>query len=391
MNTSELRQLFSTDQLSDTRESRLVYSLDASNLAGDCLAVIWPVHVEQVCALVEWANREEIDLVPRGAGTGLCGGATPQSSIVVDFSRLTGVGSLDIEKRSIHVSAGTVSGALNRWLQPQGLFLPVVPGSQRAASIGGMLATNAAGLHAVRYGKMGDWVKQITLVDGQAQVHHLTGKALSDAVGREGVTGFIVHAVLRLTPLPPERTLSLLAYSNISELLVARAKILQDERLTAMEYVNPHAAAAIGWEALHYLMIEFEGTGGEIDSPVRMAELWHQRDSLGPKLSCQGLSVSEDPQIQGDGLIILLDWLDANHIPTFGHLGVGILHPRFRPGDDQILHLYERVQACGGRISGEHGVGLKKRRWISSEFQKEILQLKNQYDPRNILNRGKLC
>jgi glycolate oxidase len=281
--------------------------------------------------------------------------------------------------------------ALNRTLQPHGIFLPVIPGSHRAASIGGMLATNAAGLHAVHYGKMGDWVEQITLVDGCGQIRNLAGAASEDAVGREGVTGFIVRAVLRLTPRPVKRTLSLRIFTDITGLLSARAELLLNERLTAMEYVNPHAAAAIGWNARHYLLIEFDGAGGDIEHPTQMAALWQARDHLYPRLAQYGYPVIEDPQISGDGQAHLLDWMDLHEIPAFGHLGMGIIHPCFRPDDRRVSNLYTLTAEYGGCVSGEHGIGLKKKSWVGVPYQAEIARLKQIYDPQKILNRGKLC
>ena len=392
MNTSALLTFLGADQVSNTVENRLVYSRDASNLTGDCLAVVWPVHLEQVCALAEWACQAGIDLVPRGAGSGLCGGAVPQCSVVVDFSRLNTIDSLDIEKRSVYVSAGTVLDTLNRKLQHHGLFLPVIPGSHRAASLGGMVATNAAGLHAVRYGNMRQWVEQVTLVDGRGHVHQLTGEKLDDVVGREGITGFITHAILRLAPIAQRRSLLLHAFASDRELLVERSRWLQDKRLTALEYFNRHAAAQIGWEARPHLMTEWDGGEGEILDVMRIAELWKARDDLYPRLAQSGYPAIEDPQIEGDaGLAALLEWLDAESIPAFGHLGMGIIHPCFKPGDARMEVLYRLTAQYGGRVSGEHGIGMKKKAWVSPTFQEEIRRLKTIYDPNNIFNRGKLC
>ena len=87
----------------------------------------------------------------------------------------------------------------------------------------------------------------------------------------------------------------------------------------------------------------------------------------------------------------LLEWLDAEGIPAFGHLGLGIVHPCFRLGDDRLEALYRLTAEHGGRVSGEHGIGMKKKAWVSAPFQDEIRQLKTIYDPNNIFNRGKLC
>jgi len=391
MNLEHLQAVLGTENVSTSVEDLLVYSRDASRLEGECLAVVWPSHAEQVIALVEWARAEAADLVPRGAGTGLCGGATPQRSVVVDLSHLTDVGPVDVEQRRVSVGAGAVLGTLNRRLTAEGLFLPVIPGSHRAASIGGMIATNAAGLRAVRYGTMRNWVEKVTLVDGLGRLHHVGGDTLGDVVGREGITGFVVKATLRLAPLPAQRTISLLAFDDEAPLLAQRDRWLADPRLTALEYVNRHAAEAIGWEARPHLLAEFDSDGGESGDPDRVAMLWRARDGLYPVLARSGYPVIEDPQVSGEGVAALLAWLEAEGIPAFGHLGVGIVHPCFRPDDARVAALYERVAGWDGQVSGEHGIGLKKRGWTDTAFRAEVQCLKETYDPQNITNRGKLC
>ncbi|HDK44715.1 MAG TPA: FAD-binding oxidoreductase, partial [Actinobacteria bacterium] len=175
MNTAELRAIVGAGNVSDSTDDLVVYGRDASRLEGDCLAVVWPSQPPQVTALVEWAQAVGVDLTPRGAGTGLCGGATPQKSLVVDLSRLNTVVSIDTTGRMARVGAGVVLGSLNRNLKVHDLFLPVVPGSHRAATIGGMIATNAAGLRAVRYGSMRRWVQELSLVDGRGRLRRIAG------------------------------------------------------------------------------------------------------------------------------------------------------------------------------------------------------------------------
>ncbi len=391
MNLERLIAHLGEENVSTAIEDRVVYGRDASRLTGECLAVVWPRHPEQVAAVVQWARAEAVDLVPRGAGTGLCGGATPQRSVVVDLSRLTRIGPVEAAQRRVTVEAGVVLGTLNRLLAPYGLFLPVIPGSHRAASIGGMIATDAAGLRAVRYGTMARWVEAVTLVDGLGRIHRLAGDTLSDVVGREGVTGFIVEATLRLAPRPAQRTLSLRAFDDEGALLAQRDRWLNDPQLTALEYINRHAAQVIGWEARPHLLAEFDSDGGDIGDPERIAALWRARDGLYPMLARRGYPTIEDPQLEGEGLAALLAWLDAEGIPAFGHLGVHIVHPCLSPDDDRVAALYERVAEWGGRVSGEHGIGLKKRAWTDAAFRAEVQRLKTVYDPEEIINRGKLC
>ncbi|GBE23303.1 putative FAD-linked oxidoreductase [bacterium BMS3Bbin01] len=391
MNTAELRAIVGAGNVSDSTDDLVVYGRDASRLEGDCLAVVWPSQPPQVTALVEWAQAVGVDLTPRGAGTGLCGGATPQKSLVVDLSRLNTVVSIDTTGRMARVGAGVVLGSLNRNLKVHDLFLPVVPGSHRAATIGGMIATNAAGLRAVRYGSMRRWVQELSLVDGRGRLRRIAGDALDDVVGREGVTGFIVEATVRLAALPHRRTVSLFADDDESVLSAQRDEWISDPRLTALEYLNRHAAGAIGWEPRPHLLAEFDSDGGELTDPDRIDAVWRARDGLYPVLAGHGYPVIEDPKLDADGLSVLLPWLDAEAIPAFGHLGVGIIHPCFPPDDERIATLYGQVADLGGQVSGEHGVGLKKKTWTTASYRAEVRRLKDIYDPQGVLNRGKLC
>ena len=165
-----LESLFQPGQVSTRAETKVAYSRDASRILGPCQGVVWPETVNDVVSLAQWAAETGIDLVPRGAGTGLCGGATPQNSIVIDSSRLQKIGARDVQSKMVVVDAGIPLDLFNRTLRPDGLFLPVIPGSHRSATIGGMIATNAAGLHAVRYGRMSDWVVDVVMVDGKGEI-----------------------------------------------------------------------------------------------------------------------------------------------------------------------------------------------------------------------------
>ncbi|MAT42733.1 MAG: hypothetical protein CL609_10350 [Anaerolineaceae bacterium] len=387
----QLLSLFHPDQISIRHETRIAYSRDASRIHGECLAVVWPETIEDMIRLIGWAAETGNDLVPRGAGTGLCGGATPQNSVVIDSARLRQIGSIDIPANKIVVEAGVPLDLLNRHLKPFELFFPVIPGSHRSATIGGMIATNAAGLHAVRYGRIDEWVAEATLIDGKGIIHHLSAGDRGGIAGWEGITGMIVQAALHLTEIPQQRSLTLLCFDDLKGMLEEVAHLKANPSLSALEYINPQAAALVGWAAKHTLLAEFHSMDGKVEATIDMAAIWRARESLSARLTLAGFPISEDPQILPEAQESTLDWLAIQGIPVFGHLGVGIIHPRFLQGDPRILELYHRVSASGGQISGEHGMGLKKRQWASLAMKVKAQALKTQFDPQGVFNRGKLC
>ena len=387
----DLESLFQPGQVSTREETRIAYSRDASRIQGECQAVVWPDSTDDVARLVRWAVETGIDLVPRGAGTGLCGGATPQNSVVVDSAHLRHLGPVDIQTKQIVVDAGIPLDHLNRTLHSEGLFLPVIPGSHRSATVGGMIATNAAGLHAIRYGRMNDWVEEAVVVDGKGDVHRLSFNDSKYVAGREGLTGMIVQAKLRLAEIPRNRSLTLLRFEHLEDMLNQIRNLKTNPSLSALEYLNPQAAVVVGWAAKHTLLAEYQSGDGEIMDLVEMATLWKTRESLSARLTHAGFPISEDPQIQPETQESILDWLTVQGIPVFGHLGVGILHPRFLLADPRIIDLYHRIITAGVQISGEHGMGLKKRQCVSDALKSDIVALKTQFDPHRVFNRGKLC
>jgi FAD/FMN-containing dehydrogenase len=143
------------------------------------------------------------------------------------------------------------------------------------------------------------------------------------------VTGFIVEAVLRLAPLPQQRSVTLRAFDNSGDLLLQRERWLASPNLTALEYVSRTASATIGWEPRLHLLAEFDSSEGLISDPRHITELWRARDGLYPVLARQGYPVIEDPQVNASAdLGALLTWLESESIPAFGHLGVGIMRQR---------------------------------------------------------------
>ncbi len=378
-----LRETVGNENVSQKESDKIAYSSDASRIRGKADTIIWPKNLEDVRQAIAYAKRHKLNLVPRGAGTGLAGGAVPQDSVVVDLCRMNRFG---IKEDKALVEPGVVLDDLNSASE---FILPVVPGSHSVCTIGGMIAANASGMRCFKYGKMIDWVEELRVIDGTGKMIKVKGEKLKDFCGLEGTTGIVVRARLKLTKLPEQRSMSLLSFDSITP-LVDKLRSLKKDNVLALEYVDKYCSSLVGLGDNNHLIIEYEGEEGEVKGE-KMKELWSKRDNLYTSVASRGYTVVEDPQIPLESIDKFLYWLQKNEIPTYGHIGVGIIHPHFKDSNSNIIkEMFAVVKKLKGNVSGEHGIGILKKAYLDKEYVENIKKLKEVYDPNNILNRGKI-
>ncbi len=376
------------EHVSEEEVDKLAYSTDASQIEGKTRLVVWPGNAAEVHKIILFAKRNKTNLVIRGAGSGLVGGCVPKNEVVVDLSRLNRILKINEFERSVIVESGVILNDLNSSLKKLKLFFPVIPSSYKICSLGGMIATNAAGVRSVKYGKTENWIRALEVIDGTGRLLRVGRDGIKNFCGNEGVTGIILKAKLKLTGLIEKRSLDVLKFEELDELL---GRIKDLEEVLAIEFINAKAAKIAGLDEVNHLIVEYEGFKGEIKDEKEIEKIWKMRDGLLTKINANGYAVSEDPKIPIDKMIDFLYWLKNNEIPAFGHIGVGIIHPHFKRDSEKIEEMFKVVKKLNGEISGEHGIGLAKKKYVNPEVLKEIRELKEKYNPDNILNGGKIC
>lgn len=366
----------------------VAYSTDASQIDGQAMAVVWPESNEDVYKLIRNAHRTDAKLTPRGAGTGLVGSAVPQNTIVLDFSRMDKIISINKKSKIAIVEPGVVLDDLNNALENHNLKFPVLPASHAACTIGGMISTNAAGIRAVCYGKMMDWIEELEVLDGMGRMFKVNKAKLDHFCGTEGTIGIITKAKLKLTELASTYSLDYFKLETISDMFDVYDSLDKD-KLRAVEYIDKVASRIAGLSPYYHLLIEYNDSTGQIFNETEIENIWKMRKQTGIKLSAEGYTIKEDPKIPQDKIPEFIRWLEEHDIPSFGHIGIGIIHPDFK--DSELLdEMYGLVKELGGEVSGEHGIGLKKKEYVTDDFKKRIIKLKTRYDPKNILNPNKL-
>ncbi|HEY9100398.1 MAG TPA: FAD-linked oxidase C-terminal domain-containing protein [Thiobacillus sp.] len=450
---SAFRSALGADRFFDDPATCALYAQDETPRRIDPDAVLFPASHEDVVALVRVACEYRISLTPRGAGSGNVGGALPTpGSVVVSFECMRRVLEFDPANRLIVVEPGVVTEEIDRLARSAGLFYPPDPGSSPYCRIGGNLAMNAAGPHAVKYGVTRDFVLGLRAVTGSGEAIRtgcrttkgVTGYDLTRLlVGSEGTLALITEATLKLLPAPEAVATLRVCYASNRAALDAVSRIMQQPVMPcALEFMDQRAIEAIrptgaaddlpsGTRAL--LMVEADGAEADVPRQIAALEkvlagegmldlrsgftreaitlLWTARKSLSKAVKqIAPLKINEDVVVPVSHLADFVDFIDETAhthqlaVVSFGHAGNGNLHVNLmvHPDDlDEMARAHaaleaimQRVLILGGTLSGEHGIGTEKRRFVPQEIDPPTLglmrRIKQQFDPHQLLNPGKL-
>lgn len=418
---------------------------------GQPLAVIFPRTTAEVSSLVKLAAQYGVPLVPRGAGTGLSGGAIAvEDAITVVMTQMNAILDIDEQDLVVVTQPGILNAELGKAVAEHGLFYPPDPASFEICSIGGNLAENSGGLRCVKYGVTRDYVLGLEVVLADGEIIRTGGKNAKDVmgydlthyfVGSEGTLGIITEATLRLLPAPGPKLTMLAFFDSVRQageavssmtragLVPATLELMDNFTIRAVD-----AALQVGLDHDAGAMLMIETDAGEAaaqaeldiagaaceeagaSSVVRAADsteadwLREARRKAHWSLEQAGVARMEDigvPRSRVAELLVVIEELTATHglnVGVFGHAGDGNFHPTFvmdrdDPDAERRINavradLFERVLELGGTISGEHGTGVAKRGYLvdqrGARYVEAMRAVKNALDPQGILNPGKV-
>ncbi len=409
--------------------------------------------VDQAAAVLRICLERKVPVTPRGAGSGMCGGALPiAGGVVLSTERMKTIKEIDAADLVAVVEPGVVTGVLQTAVEEQGLFYPPDPASLEFCSIGGNAATNAGGPRAFKYGVTREYILglQVVLMGGETlrcgrrTAKGVTGYDLvAGFVGTEGTFGVITELVVKLLPNPPAAATvlgifkdSAAAGAAISGLLRdgLRPRVLEIADKHSVDMVRPKSRYRFPDNAGAIVLLEIDGDPdmmamqmekigmrcdelGALDvlaatEPADRRALWEARRLISPSLkAAYRIKVNEDVCVPRGRIVEMLARVDRVSAETgiatavFGHAGDGNLHVNLLANDDpadpavrkRMWAAAERVFAhtieLGGTLSGEHGIGLTKRDYMRMEQSEQVLEWqrrwKAMWDPANLLNPGK--
>jgi D-lactate dehydrogenase (cytochrome) len=413
-------------------------------------AVVWPENKREVCEILRLCNERRVPVIAFGAGTSLEGHVSaPYGGICMDLSRMKALIAVHAEDAACVVEPGLTREELNSQLKDTGLFFPVDPGAN--ATLGGMVSTRASGTTTMRYGSMWHNVLALEVALADGRLIRLGTRARKSSagfdlvrlmVGSEGTLGIITEITLRLHPQPSEVAAASCAFPTLraavdavvelvfSGVSFARIEFLDEQQVRACNrhsqlqlpesptlFLEMHGSAAVVKEQAELAQTVTAGHGGMefkwATRPEERTQLWRARHmayyaALALRPGCQSIVADVCVPISAlaDAVGRARAAIDREGLtaPIVGHVGDGNFHVIFLPMPDRpdehaavervYAEIIEYAQAVGGTCTGEHGIGLGKKTQLLSETGPDVVALmqgiKNVWDPRGILNPGKI-
>ena len=429
----------------------LTYGYDGTLLSGEALGVVSPHTTEEVVEIVKLMNEHNIKLVPRGAGTNESGGTIPsQDSVVISFSKMTKIHEIDTENFVAIVEPGVINFDLQVELEKKKFYFPPDPSSYKASTIGGNVGECSGGPKCFKYGVTRDYIVGLEVVLPNGKVIQTGGRNFQSEpgydltriiVGAEGTLGLVTKVFVRIIPIPRAKKTMLAIYDKVEDASRTVADIVAAGIIpTTLELMDnllintteDFTHAGLPRDAGAVLNIEVDGYPEDMDGQVQTIEgiarkiakefriaqsaievdqVWTSRRSafgsvarVRPSYGVNDITVprSNFPKAIEGVLKVAKDFNVT--IGVVGHAGDGNLHPLIlfdQRNKEEVETVHAAEQALcmmalslDGTISGEHGIGLVKKKYLDSEFKPEAMnafrKIKRSFDPDNRFNPGKV-
>lgn len=451
----ELNKALPKENILSDEAERYVYSFDASNNQQNKAlpdAVVFVENIEQVLKVVKIANEQMTPIICRGAGTNTVGACVPtHGGIVLNFSKMNKILEINPENMTARVQPGVVVGDLQKAVEKQGLFYPPDPSNLKISTIGGSIAQNSAGARCFKYGATKDYIIDMLVVmangelirTGSNTIKNATGYNLGSIfIGSEGTLGIVVEATIKLIPKPEETQVIMAYFDTVEDSIYAVNKIIEKQVFPAtIDFMDKNAIQTVEkfyptgllCDKESALIIELDGYNTEISKQreticeilrtnnaanIQYSRTKEEAEHIwAARRSSMAACTKLKPNVTTDDIIVprsnlaklvkgVQDICTRHNLTVclVGHVGDGSVHPQI-PIDynnkDEYKHykiakseIYQLTARLGGIISGEHGIGLEKKAYISQVVDGGALgymrQIKKIFDPKNILNPYKI-
>jgi len=449
----ELQRRVGAANVLTAEEDLIPYSYDGTAALRQMPGcVVFPSKTQDVSEVLRFANASKIPVVTRGSGTGLSGGSLPSPDcIVLCMVKMRAILELDRANLTMLVEPGATTLQIADAAAGAGLFYPPDPGSMKISTIGGNVAENSGGLRGLKYGITRNYVMglEVVLPDGEILwtgnkcVKDVAGYSLKDLfIGSEGTLGVITRVLLKLIPKPAAKKTMVATFAQMDRAAAAVSAVIAAHIIpctlefldrTTIHCVEDYAKIGLPLDCEALLLMETDGHPAAVaDEAARMEEICRQHgcvdvrvardEAEGDKLANARRSafsalarvapttILEDATVPRSELAAMIRFVEATakkhrlRVGTFGHMGDGNLHPTFLTDERNteemervekaLKEIFEEAIRLGGTITGEHGVGLAKKKFLpgflGGASMRVTRELRRALDPNGILNPGKM-
>ncbi|MEO8205761.1 MAG: FAD-linked oxidase C-terminal domain-containing protein [Chthoniobacterales bacterium] len=449
----DLRTIFPEDRILHEKEDLIPYSFDGTAAIFQLpTAVVFALNSAEVASLLKLANAKIFPVVTRGSGTGLSGGSVPsEGCVVLCLTRMNRILEVDTKNLTLKAECGVTTISIAEAAEAVGLFYPPDPGSMKISTIGGNVAENSGGLRGLKYGITRNYVMglEVVLPDGQIIftgnkcVKDVAGYSLRDLfIGSEGTLGVITEVLLKLIPKPEARKTLLAVYDKMESAAETVSAIIENKIIpctlefldgVTINCVEDYAKIGLPRDAAAVLLIETDGHPAQVEEEAAaMAEIAKQKGARQVQIAATAeeaallasarraafsslarvapTTILEDATVPRSELVKMVSHIQhvgkkyALKIGTFGHMGDGNLHPTFLTNEknteemhkveEAMKEIFDFAISLGGTITGEHGVGLAKKRFLPDalgDLNIDVMKrVRLSFDPNAILNPGKM-
>jgi FAD/FMN-containing dehydrogenase len=376
-----------TENVSENPLDLEAYGFCCSDIHLKPSTIIWPKNLEQVRRVLLFANQGRTPVVSRGSGTSLTDGCIAENAIVLSSERMNKVLKLDLKNKLIEVEAGIRIYDLNLALRALNVQFPLVP-LNPDQTIGGMVSLNCVSKESQSVGRMDAWVEEVEFADGTGKAFNTRKKEL--VVGREGVSGFITKAKLRIADLP-SLSVDIFSSNQLSELLGQARNLKRDKEVFSLEFIDKKTSQELSFEPTYTLFVAYNVLKGKIRTVQDVKAMLDRLDSVHSAIRSQGYYYLEDPTVSLEKSYDLIEWCEKHDVRLHGHIGLGVFYAYFQKKDKDLLETFRSfVKRIDGTLGNVFGFGLKNKDFLTPEKKKEFIKLKDEYDYNNILSPGKI-
>ncbi len=452
--TKELNKIMPRENILSELEERYAYSFDASDISSRSIAdaVVFVETIEQVQDIVRVANKYHTPIICRGAGTNTVGACVPVSGgIILNFSRMNKILEINPENMTMRVESGVTIESIQKKAEEYKLYYPPDPSNLKVSTIGGSIAQNSAGARCFKYGATKNYILDMLIVTANGELLHTGSNTSKNAagynlgslfIGSEGTLGIVVSATLKLIPKPEDRQLIMAYFDEIETSIHCVNEIIKYKLFpSTIDFMDQNALATVEQfyptgiltDKQAALIIEIDGSKSQLKelrekicsilrtnsacniqystNEKETENLWlARRSSMSACAKLKPNVTTDDIIVPRNNLAKLVKGVQnicKQHNLTaclVGHVGDGSIHPQipidfndekeYREYKIAKSQMYQLAINLGGTISGEHGIGLEKKHYLSRVVDKSALdymrQIKKLFDPNNILNPYKI-